>query len=243
MALRPPPSPKPTRRCRLVQHPPRWSQCAGPRSRARWTCGRSSLAGRGRPGNRPSWLVPARRSTGCGRRSPSRPWPCICTRETALGLTTGRVPTWVDARVRASLFDLVQHALGHGWSTRRACRLLDLSESRVGRWATRDIQHGAEGLPDPGGQALYGLVAPRARRSRRYDCSSVGRCSARGPCRPQHHKTPGQRPHQPTLPRPCGSTGAAAHSTHLIRARLEKASSCCTSAGYHRECWLVWAME
>jgi len=77
-----------------------------------------------------------------------------------LGLTTGPVPARVDAHVKAGLLDLVDHATERGWSRRRACRLLDLEEDRVARWAGRRHDHGPDGLADaaPGGHPIHGLL-------------------------------------------------------------------------------------
>lgn len=77
-----------------------------------------------------------------------------------MGLTVGPVPTRVDARVKAGLLDLVAHAVAQGWSTRRACHLLNVAETRLARWADRWAAAGMDGLVDqaPGGNALHGLL-------------------------------------------------------------------------------------
>ena len=74
-----------------------------------------------------------------------------------MGLSSGPVPSRVDARVKAGLLDLIDHAAGRGWSTRRACRLLDLDENRAARWARRRV---ADRLDDaaPGGHPVHGLL-------------------------------------------------------------------------------------
>jgi putative transposase len=75
-----------------------------------------------------------------------------------LGLT-GPVPTRVDGDVKAGLGDLVAHAVEHGWSLRRACRLLEVTHPRVLGWADR-LTTGA-GLDDrkPGpDQAPHALL-------------------------------------------------------------------------------------
>jgi putative transposase len=54
-----------------------------------------------------------------------------------LGLTVGPVPTRVDADVKAGLLDLVDHATEHGWSTRRAAEVLQISDDRLRRWDAR----------------------------------------------------------------------------------------------------------
>jgi putative transposase len=43
----------------------------------------------------------------------------------------------VDARVRAGLLELLEHAVEAGWSTRRAALLLGLDLYQVRRWADR----------------------------------------------------------------------------------------------------------
>ncbi len=82
--------------------------------------------------------------------------------------------------MKAGLLALVEHAVGQGWSRRRACRLLEVDEDRVGRWgALRGValrsagggsggDHGEGGveaavlaaLADaaPGGGAVHGLL-------------------------------------------------------------------------------------
>jgi len=56
--------------------------------------------------------------------------------------------------------DLIAHAEQVGWSTRRACRLLDLDETRVARWRARREGDGPDGLVDasPGGGAVHGIL-------------------------------------------------------------------------------------
>jgi hypothetical protein len=74
-----------------------------------------------------------------------------------LGLTVGPVPARVDADVKAGLLDLIDHAVEHGWPTRRACARLGLDDTRAARWAER---RGAGRLDDaaPGGHPLHGLL-------------------------------------------------------------------------------------
>ena len=77
-----------------------------------------------------------------------------------MGLTAGPVPARVDASVKAGLLDLVGHAVGHGWSPRRACRLLDLDQDRLTRWTARLAADGLGGLEDatPGGSPAHGIL-------------------------------------------------------------------------------------
>ncbi|ASL14975.1 putative transposase OrfB (plasmid) [Mycobacterium intracellulare subsp. chimaera] len=75
-----------------------------------------------------------------------------------MGLTVGPVPARVDASVKAGICDLVDHAVVHGWSARSACRVLDVDDTRVARWAAR--RAAGEPLDDapPGGNPLHGLL-------------------------------------------------------------------------------------
>src|SRR5690606_6769691 len=77
--------------------------------------------------------------------------------KTRLGLTVGPVPARVHADVKAGLLDLLDHAVEHGWSTRRACALLGLDHMRAARWAAR---RDADRLADfrPGGHPLHGIL-------------------------------------------------------------------------------------
>ena len=58
------------------------------------------------------------------------------------------------------MLDLIAHAEQAGWSTRRACRLLDVDETRVARWRARREGDGPDGLVDasPGGGAVHGIL-------------------------------------------------------------------------------------
>ena len=77
-----------------------------------------------------------------------------------MGLTAGPVPARVDGNVKAGLLDLVDHAAGHGWTRRRACRLLDLDEGRELRWRARRAADGPGRLDDaaPGGHPVHGIL-------------------------------------------------------------------------------------
>lgn len=59
--------------------------------------------------------------------------------------------------MKAGLLDLLDHAVEHGWSTRRACALLGLDHMRAARWAAR---RDADRLADfrPGGHPLHGIL-------------------------------------------------------------------------------------
>ena len=54
----------------------------------------------------------------------------------ALGVTAG-VPPRVEAGTKAALLDLVDGAVGEGWSTARACAVLELDGRRCRRWQHR----------------------------------------------------------------------------------------------------------
>jgi transposase InsO family protein len=74
-----------------------------------------------------------------------------------LGLTAGPVPTRVDAAVKAGLLGLVDHAVGQGWSARRAAARLGIDDARLGRWLTRR-EVGELADRAPGGVPVHGLL-------------------------------------------------------------------------------------
>jgi putative transposase len=75
-----------------------------------------------------------------------------------LGLSAGPVPTRVDARVKAGLLDLVDHAACEaGWSPRRAAARLGIDDSRLDRWAARRAC-GELGDRVPGGAPVHALL-------------------------------------------------------------------------------------
>jgi putative transposase len=49
-----------------------------------------------------------------------------------LGLS-GRVPARVDQATKAGLLDLLEQAMGQGWTVRAACQVLQVNELRVYR--------------------------------------------------------------------------------------------------------------
>jgi putative transposase len=63
----------------------------------------------------------------------------------------------VDASVKAGLLDLVEHAVSHGWSARRACGLLELDHARYQHWTGRRQRNRLADL-SPGGHPLHGLL-------------------------------------------------------------------------------------
>ena len=71
-----------------------------------------------------------------------------------MGLS-GRVPRRVDAATKTALIDLVDSAVAGGWTTRDACRYLELSQRRLERWRCR-----GDDLDDapPGGNPVHGIT-------------------------------------------------------------------------------------
>jgi transposase InsO family protein len=69
----------------------------------------------------------------------------------------GPVPARVDGEVKAGLLDLVGYAVEHGWSARRACRLLGLDHARAHQWVARRQAGRLQDLP-PGGNPLHGIL-------------------------------------------------------------------------------------
>jgi putative transposase len=74
-----------------------------------------------------------------------------------LGLTVGPVPARVDACVKAGLLELLDHAVGQGWSLRMGCALLGLDDLRAARWQARREQGRLDDAP-PGGHPLHGTL-------------------------------------------------------------------------------------
>jgi hypothetical protein len=68
------------------------------------------------------------------------------------------VPRRADPAVKASLLDLIDRAVKDGWSHRRACRVLEINETRAWRWRAR---RAADQLVDlaSGGHPVHGLLA------------------------------------------------------------------------------------
>ncbi|MDN5861348.1 MAG: integrase core domain-containing protein, partial [Pseudonocardia sp.] len=64
----------------------------------------------------------------------------------------------MDASVKAGICELVEHASGHGWSGRAACRVLEVEDLRVARWQAR--RAAGESLDDAasGGNPVHGLL-------------------------------------------------------------------------------------
>ena len=77
-----------------------------------------------------------------------------------MGLS-GRVPRRVDAATKAGLLDLIDDAVDAGWSTRRACRMLQVGEVRAHRWYARRA-HGRLADRSPGGSPMHGILPEEA---------------------------------------------------------------------------------
>ncbi len=87
-----------------------------------------------------------------------------------MGLSA-RVPHRVDAATKAALLGLIDGAVEAGWTTRRACRVLDLGEVRAHRWQARRacgklVDHA------PGGSPMHAILAQEAARC--WRCSMSG---------------------------------------------------------------------
>lgn len=74
-----------------------------------------------------------------------------------MGLTAGPVPPRVDGHVKAGLLGLVDHAVEHGWSVRRACVRLGLDHGRYHHWVARLGAGRLDDLP-PGGNPLHAVL-------------------------------------------------------------------------------------
>ncbi len=75
-----------------------------------------------------------------------------------MGLS-GPIPRRVDAATKTALVDLVDGAVGAGWTTRSACNYLELSQRRLQRW--HDRASSGDGLADrkPGGNPVHQITA------------------------------------------------------------------------------------
>lgn len=73
-------------------------------------------------------------------------------------MLSGRVPRRVDAATKTALIDLVAGAEEGGWSTRAACRYLELSQRRLERWRLRVASGGVLDDAKPGGNPVHGLI-------------------------------------------------------------------------------------
>ena len=77
-----------------------------------------------------------------------------------MGLS-GRVPRRVDAATKAGLLELIDAAVEAGWTTRRACGVLELGEIRTHRWYARRAR-GKLTDARPGGSPMHGILPEEA---------------------------------------------------------------------------------
>ena len=74
-----------------------------------------------------------------------------------MGLS-GPIPARVDAAAKAKLLELIDGATAKGWSTERACGVMQLDRRRAWRWAARRAAGTLTDSP-PGGNPIHGLLA------------------------------------------------------------------------------------
>jgi transposase InsO family protein len=65
----------------------------------------------------------------------------------------------VSAEIKLELLGLIDAAVADGWAHARACRVLDLADSRAHHWRARLRETGTLEDRDPGGGAVHGLLA------------------------------------------------------------------------------------
>jgi transposase InsO family protein len=65
----------------------------------------------------------------------------------------------VSAQTKLELLGLIDRAMADGWAHARACRVLDLADSRAHHWRARLRDTGSLEDRDPGGGAVHGLLA------------------------------------------------------------------------------------
>jgi putative transposase len=65
----------------------------------------------------------------------------------------------VSAETKLELLGLIDGAVAEGWAHTRACRVLDLADSRAHHWRQRLRETGTLEDRDPGGGAVHGLLA------------------------------------------------------------------------------------
>jgi putative transposase len=65
----------------------------------------------------------------------------------------------VSAQTKLELLGLIDRAVADGWAHARACRVLDLADSRAHHWRARLRDTGSLEDRDPGGGAVHGLLA------------------------------------------------------------------------------------
>jgi putative transposase len=65
----------------------------------------------------------------------------------------------VSAEIKLELLGLIDQAVADGWAHARACRVLDLADSRAHHWRARLRETGTLEDARPGGGAVHGLLA------------------------------------------------------------------------------------
>ena len=65
----------------------------------------------------------------------------------------------MSAGAKLELLGLIDQAVADGWAHARACRVLDLADSRAHHWRARLRETGTLEDRDPGGGAVHGLLA------------------------------------------------------------------------------------
>jgi putative transposase len=64
----------------------------------------------------------------------------------------------VSAEIKLELLGLIDEAVAGGWAHARACRVLDLADSRAHHWRQRLRETGTLDDRDPGGGAVHGIL-------------------------------------------------------------------------------------
>jgi putative transposase len=64
----------------------------------------------------------------------------------------------VSAGTKLELLGLIDHAVAQGWAHTRACRVLDLADSRAHHWRARLRETGTLADGRPGGGAVHGIL-------------------------------------------------------------------------------------
>jgi transposase InsO family protein len=64
----------------------------------------------------------------------------------------------VSAEIKLELLGLIDRAVAEGWAHTRACRVLDLADSRAHHWRARLRETGTLQDGDPGGGAVHGIL-------------------------------------------------------------------------------------
>jgi transposase InsO family protein len=65
----------------------------------------------------------------------------------------------VSAEIKLELLGLIDQAVADGWAHARACRVLELADSRAHHWRARLRETGTLEDRDPGGGAVHGILA------------------------------------------------------------------------------------